>query len=183
MKQPAEKPKYHISYALPVLSALIAADTAYITNTIKVGAYHIWLCAGLSVLAMLAVTGMIVWCIRMLRIDKPTWKFTAAVMVLTILLGAMWFPDSVSFFRDIASGSRTVTTDSYLVASKHLYFLDEDGAEVTLRLPEETAAAFRNNENYAYDAELNQLRYYRPISVTYYPNSGIIAEAYITERS
>lgn len=67
-----------------------------------------------------------------------------------------------------------MTTDSYLVVRDYLHFLDNEGNEVRLTIPEDTASELRAKENYEYDYENNLLKYYDKITVTYFPESKVI---------
>ena len=44
------------------------------------------------------------------------------------------------------------------------------------KIPNDTASEFRSKENYEYDYVNNLLKYYDTITVTYYPNSGVIID-------
>ncbi len=72
-------------------------------------------------------------------------------------------------------------TDSYLVVVDHLYFLDDEGNEVTLTITKDTANELRANENYEYDSENNLLKYYDKMTVTYFPESNVIVSISIEE--
>ena len=94
---------------------------------------------------------------------------------MTILLSILGTTSTFPYCKDFFEGSKTITTGSYLVVIDKLYFLDENN-KVSLTIPTEKAKEFRSNENYEYDSVNNLLKYYDPITVTYYPNSGTIVE-------
>ena len=76
--------------------------------------------------------------------------------------------------NDFFGESKTVSTDEYLVVRDHLYFRDNEGHDIYLVIPDDKAKEFRSKENYEYDHEKNLLKYYEPITITYYPNSKVI---------
>ena len=98
-------------------------------------------------------------------------------MVFVVLVFALWIDSTFPYYKDLIGGSKTVTTDSYLVVWDNLYFLEDDGNEIKLTIPTDKASEFRAKENYEYDFENNLLKYYDKITVTYFPNSKVIISA------
>lgn len=161
-----------------MLVLLNSIFTAYVLNyKPKTGGYHIWICSFLGIIVMLFTVWVVVVCVRLLKRGEGSKKLTAALMVISVLMGVMWTYTSLPYCKDLLGGSKTVTTDSYLVVYDDLYFLDNEGNKAELTIPEDTAREFRAKENYEYDFENNLLKYYDKITVTYYPESKVIISA------
>ncbi len=157
-----------------ILLLLNAVFSAYVLNyKPKIGEYHVWLCSVLEVLLAVFTVWTVVLCIRVLIKKAGGKKYAIAVMMLTIIMGVMWTLTSLPYCKDFIGGSKTVTTDSYLVVIDELQFLDE-GNRVELMIPEDTAEKLRAKENYEYDFENNLLKYYDKITVTYFPESKVV---------
>lgn len=164
-----------ISLASSVLVLFNGIFTAYVVNyKPKIGEYHIWLCSALGVLLALFTVWTVVWCIRSLKKGEGSKTMLVLLIVLALLMGIMWTYIAVPYYKDFIGGSRTVTTDSYLVVRDYLHFLDNEGNEVRLTIPEDTASELWAKENYEYDYENNLLKYYDKITVTYFPESKVI---------
>ncbi|MDE7281860.1 MAG: hypothetical protein K2N36_09010 [Ruminiclostridium sp.] len=143
----------------------------------KIGEWHLWLCSGLGVLPAVLTVSVVVWGVKQLIKGRGSKKITVTVTVLAVLMGIMWTYISIPYYKDIIGGSKTVTTDSWLVVIDKLYFLDDKGGKVALTIPSDTAKEFREKENYEYDKENNLLKYYDKITITYFPESGVIINA------
>lgn len=160
-----------------LLSIFIAIYSAYVINyKPKVGSYHIFLCIAFGILLVLFSIWAVVNCIIFLIKKKERKIIISLLLIMTICLLIFGTIDSFPYCKDLFEGSKTITTDSYLVISDQLRFLDENNNEVKLIIPAEKAEEFRSNENYEYDFANNLLNYYDPITVTYYPNSGTIVD-------
>ena len=159
-----------------LMPIFLAINSAYVVNyKPKVGSYHIYLCTIFGILLVLFSVWEIVNCVIILR-KKKRKNPVIILLILTILLPILGTTSTFPYCKDFFEGSKTITTDSYLVVNDKLYFLDENNNEVSLTIPTEKAKEFRSNENYEYDSVNNLLKYYDPITVTYYPNSGTIVE-------
>ncbi len=159
-----------------LMPIFLAINSAYVVNyKPKVGSYHIYLCTIFGILLVLFSVWAIVNCVIILR-KKERKNPVIILLILTILLSILGTTSTFPYFEDCFEGSKTITTNSYLVVNDKLYFLDENNNEVSLAIPTEKAKEFRSNENYEYDSVNNLLKYYNPITVTYYPNSGTIVE-------
>ena len=157
-----------------------AVYSAYVLNyTPKVGAVHVWLCAGIGVLMVLFTLWAGARCVRLLIRSKAQ-RMLATLYLGCVVLGfVLWMPATCSYWADLAGGSKTVTTDRYLPVSGDLYFADENGQRQKLTLPDAMFAVCRENESDAYDAEENCLIYTKKITVTYYPRSKVVVSAEI----
>lgn len=142
----------------------------------KMGEWHLWLCIGLDILLILITAAVVVWSVKKLK-KGGSKKIAVSVMVLAVLIGTMWTYISIPYYKDFIGGSKTVTTDSWLVVIEKLYFLDDKGGTVTLTIPSDTAKVFREKESYEYDQENNLLKYYDKITITYFPESKVIINA------
>ena len=100
--------------------------------------------------------------------------FTAVILLLTVLLLVIGADSALPYCKDVFADSKTVTTDSYIVIRDNLSFRDETGTEVTLKIPKETAEEYRARTNYDYDSTSNLLKYSEPITIKYFPNSGVL---------
>ena len=160
---------------LCLMSIFLAINSAYVVNfKPKVGSYHIYLCTIFGILLVLFSVWAIVNCVIILR--KKEKNPVIILLILTILLSILGTTSTFPYFEDCFVGSKMITTNSYLVVNDKLYFLDENNNEVSLTIPTKKAKEFRSNENYEYDFVNNLFKYYNPITVTYYPNSGTIVE-------
>ncbi len=167
---------------ISVLALLNGVFSAYVLNyKPKIGEYHIWLCTILGVLLALFTIWGVAWCIRQLQKKCSAPKITIPLMIITILMGIMWTRTALPYYKDLAGSSKTVMTDSYLVVVDHLYFLDDEGNEVTLTITKDTANELKAKENYEYDSENNLLKYYDKMTVTYFPESKVIVSISIEE--
>lgn len=161
--------------ALSVLMLVNGVFSVYVVNyNPKIGEWHIWLCSGLGVLLAVLAVSVVVWGVKQLKKGRGIKKITVAVTVLAVLMGIMWTFTSLPYYKDFIGGSKTVTTDSWLVVIDKLYFLDDEGDTVILTIPTDTAKEFRAKENYEYDYDNNLLKYYDKITVTYFPESKVI---------
>ena len=179
MKSDTDKRKAtskNISFALvwAVLALLNGIFSAYVLNyEPKIGRYHIRICSILGVLLTLFTIWGAALCIRYIKMKKQA-KSAAVMMIIFILMCLMWTHTVLPYYKDLAGSSKTVTTNSYLVVHDNLYFLDDEGNEVKLIIPDDTADELRPKENYEYDSENNLLKYYSEMTVTYYPESKVI---------
>lgn len=161
--------------ALSVLMLFNGVFSVYVVNyKPKTGEWHLWLCSGLGVLLAVLTVSVVVWGVKQLKKGRGSKKITVTVTVLAVLMGIMWTFTSLPYYKDFICGSKTVTTDSWLVVIDELYFLDDEGDTVILTIPSDTAKEFREKENYEYDYENNLLKYYDKITVTYFPESKVI---------
>lgn len=161
---------------LCLMSIFIAINSAYVVNyKPKVGSHHVYLCTIFGILLVLFSAWAIVNCVIILR-KKERKNPVIILLILTILLSILGTTSTFPYFEDCFEGSKTITTNSYLVVIDKLYFLDENNNEVSLTIPTEKAKEFRSNENYEYDPVNNLLKYYNSITVIYYPNSGTIVD-------
>ena len=152
--------------------------SAYVGNyKPKIGFHHIWICSALGVLLTVFSVWGVVQCVTLLKKSTDNKKLTAIVLVVVVLVFALWIGTAFPYCKDLIGGSKTVTTDSYLVVLDNLYFLNDDGDEIKLTIPTDTASEFRAKDNYEYDFENNLLKYYDKITVTYFPNSKVIISA------
>lgn len=165
-----------ISLASSVLVLFNGIFTAYVVNfKPKIGEYHIRLCSALGVLLALFTVWTVVWCIRSLKKGEGSKTMLVLLIALALLMGITWtYTAALHYYKDFIGGSRTVTTDSYLVVHDNLHFLDNEGNEVRLTIPKDTASELWAKENYEYDYENNLLKYYDKITVTYFPESKVI---------
>lgn len=162
---------------LPGLSVFYAVISAYVVNyRLKIGTYHVWLCSAVGAAAVVFSVWAIILCAGLLIRKKGKKGYNICVLVLALFLLLMGADSTLPYCRDLIGGKTTVKTNSYLVVRDKLYFLDDNGSEVALVIPKETADELRSKENYEYDSENNLLRYYKSMTVTYYPNSGVITE-------
>lgn len=151
--------------------------SAYVLNyKPKVGAYHIWICSILGILLIIFSMWAFVKGVGLLKREEKK-GVTITVLIIITLMFAMWTNQTIPYYKDFVGGSRTITTDSYLVVHDKLYFIDNDGIEMQLIIPKDTAEEFRAKENYEYDYKKNLLKYYDKITLTYYPNSKVIISA------
>ena len=161
--------------ALSVLMLINGVFSVYVVNyKPKIGEWHLWLCSGLGVLLAVLTVSVVVWGVKQLKKGRGSKKITITITVLAILMGIMWTFTSLPYYKDFIGGSKTVTTDSWLVVIDRLYFLDDEGDTVILTIPTDTAKEFRAKENYEYDYDNNLLKYYDKITVTYFPESKVI---------
>ena len=133
------------------------------------------ICTIFGILLVLFSVWAIVNCVIILRKNERK-NLVIILLILTILLPILGTTSTFPYFEDCFEGSKTITANNYLVVIDKLYFLDENNNKVSLTIPTEKAKKFRSNENYEYDSVNNLLKYYDPITVTYYPNSGTIVE-------
>lgn len=168
--------------AISVLALINGVFSVYVANyKPKIGEWHIWLCSGLGVLLAVITVSVVVWGVEQLRKGRGSKKITIAVTALAVLIGIMWTDISIPYYKDIIGGSKTITTDSWLVVIDKLYFLDDEGNTVNLTIPTDTAKEYREKESYEYDHDNNLLKYHDQITVTYFPESKIIIST-STER-
>lgn len=152
-----------------------AVFSAYVLNyQPKIGKYHILICSILGILIVLFAILGIVWCVKDLKNQNSNKKLTIGVMLITILMGVMWSHTAIPYLKDLMGGSKTVTTDSYLVVIDTLFFLDDEGNDVNLTIPAASADELKSKDNYEYDYENNLLKYYDKMSVDYFPESKVI---------
>lgn len=167
-----------ISLVFSCTMLLNGVFSAYVVNyKPKIGSYHIWICSALGLLLTVFSVWGVAECIILLKKGTGNKKLTVTALVFVVLLFALWISTAIPYFKDLIGGSKTVTTNSYLVVMDKLYFLDDNGDKMTLIIPADTAKEFRAKENYEYDYENNLLKYYDKITVTYFPNSGVIISA------
>ena len=121
---------------------------------------------------------VIIMCIRMLKGKKGKKGYNITLLILAIALLIMGADSALPYCKDFIAGSKTVTTDKYLIIKDDLHFLDDNGNEVEMKISEDTARLFRSKENYEYDSENNLLHYYDSITVTYFPNSKTIVSTF-----
>lgn len=163
--------------ALTGLSIFYAVISAYVVNyKPKIGTYHIWLCSAVGAAVVIFSVWAIILCAGLLKRKEGKKGYNICVLVLALFLLLMGADSTLPYCKDIIGGKTTVKTNSYLVVRDKLYFLDDNGSEVTLIVPKETADELRSKENYEYDSVNNLLRYYDPMTVTYYSNSGVIID-------
>lgn len=168
--------RFTLVYSFTIL--LNGVFSAYVLNyKPKIGSYHIWICSALGLLLTVFSVWGVAECIILLKKGTGNKKITVTVLVLMVFVFALWISTAIPYFKDLIGGSKTVTTDSYLVVMDKLYFLDDNGDKMTLIIPADTAKEFRAKENYEYDYENNLLKYYDKITLTYFPNSGVIISA------
>jgi len=171
-----------ISFMCSVLALINGIFSAYVLNhNPKIGEYHIWLCSILGVLLVIFTVFIIIWCIKLLKGNDASKRIIICIVMLAALTGVMWTHTVWPYYKDIMGGSKIVITDSYLVASDKLYFLDDSGNEVYLPVSEDISNELRNRENYEYIVETNLIKYYDKITITYFPESRVIISI-ITEK-
>lgn len=169
--------------ALSVLMLMNGVFSVYVVNyKPKIGEWHIWLCSGLGVLLAVLTVSVVVWGVKQLKKGRGSKKITIVIIVLAVLMGIMWTFTSLPYYKDFMGGSKTVTTDSWLVVIDRLYFLDNEGNTVNLTIPTDTANEYREKENYEYDYDNNLLKYYDKITVTYFPESKVIISTSATGK-
>ncbi|MBQ3162856.1 MAG: hypothetical protein IJC04_12135 [Oscillospiraceae bacterium] len=152
-----------------------AVFSVYVLNyQPKIGEYHILICSILGILIVLFTILGLVWCIKDLKNKNSNRKITISVMLITALMGVMWSHTALPYLKDLIGGSKTVTTDSYLVVIDTLYFLDDEGNDVNLTIPAVSANELKSKDNYEYDYENNLLKYYDKMSIDYFPESKVI---------
>ena len=167
-----------LSFVISGTMLLNAVFSAYVVNyKPKIGFHHIWICSALGVLLTVFSVWGVVQCVNLLKKNTDNKKITAFFLVFVVLVFALWIDSTFPYYKDLIGGSKTVTTDSYLVVWDNLYFLEDDGNEIKLTIPTDKASEFRAKENYEYDFENNLLKYYDKITVTYFPNSKVIISA------
>lgn len=167
-----------VPLVMTVMIFLNGVFSAYVVNyKPKIGVHHIWICSALGVLLTVFLLWGIVECVNSLKKHENNKKYTIFVLIFVVLVFILWIGSTVPYYKDLINGSETVTTDSYLVVRDKLYFLNNDGDEVDLIIPTDTAREFRAKENYEYDNEKNLLKYYDKITVTYFPDSKVIISA------
>lgn len=147
----------------------------------KIGEYHIWLCSILGVLLAAFTVFVIIWCVKLIKRNDTGKKIIICIITLVAFAGVMWTHTAWPYYKDIINGSKIVITDSYLVASDKLYFLDDGGNEVDLPVSEDISNELRARENYEYIEETNLIKYYDKITITYFPESKVIINI-LTER-
>lgn len=183
MNNNAEKKKTssvnsRISLVISGTMLLNGVFSAYVLNyKPKIGSYHIWICSALGLLLTVFSVWGVVQCVTVLKKGTDNKKLTAFLLVFVVFVFALWIHTAIPYYKDLIGGSKTVTTDSYLVVMDKLYFLDDNGDKMTLIIQADTAKEFRAKENYEYDYENNLLKYYDKITLTYFPNSGVIISA------
>ena len=179
MDNGAKKDTNQISNALLGMMIFNAVNSAYIVNyRPKTGTYHIWLCSALGVLMVVFSVWVIIMCIRMLKGKKGKKGYNITLLILAIALLIIGADSALPYCKDLIAGSKTVTTDKYLIVKDDLHFLDDNGNEVKMQIPDDTAKLFLSKENYEYDSENNLLHYYDSITVTYFPNSKTIVSTF-----
>ena len=179
MNDNSKKDTNQISIALMGMMIFNAVNSAYIINfKPKTGTYHIWICSALGALMVLFSVWVSILCIRMLKGKKRKKGYNITLLILSVALMVMGTDSAFPYCKDFIVGSKTVTTDKYLIIKDDLHFLDENGNEVEIKIPDETAKIFRSKENYEYDSENNLLCYYDSITITYFPNSKVIVSTF-----
>ena len=165
------------SFVLLGISIFNAILSSYVINyKPKIGTYHIWLCSAIGVAIVIFSIWAIIFCVGLLKRKEGKKGLNIVLLMLTVLLLILGVESTLPYCKDVIGEKTTVKTNSYLAINNKLYFLDGSGNEVTLNIPSETASEFRSHENYEYDYENNLLKYYNSITVTYYPNSGVITD-------
>lgn len=165
------------SFVLLGISIFNAILSPYVINyKPKIGTYHIWLCSAIGVAIVIFSIWAIILCVGLLKRKEGRIGLNIVLLILTVLLLILGVDCTLPFCKDFIGGRNTVTTDSYLAINDKLYFLDDKGNKITLTIPNDTASEFRSKENYEYDYVNNLLKYYDAITVTYYPNSGVIID-------
>ncbi len=147
----------------------------------KIGEYHVWLCLVLGVLYAFVTVFIIVWGIKRLIRNKSGKRIIIGVIILAAFAGVMWTHTVWPYYKDVIGGSKKVITDSYLVASDKIYFLDNAGKEVYLPISEDISRELKNRESYEYNVKTNLIRYYRDITIVYYPESRVIISIVVDE--
>lgn len=165
------------SFVLLGISIFNAILSPYVINyKPKIGTYHIWLCSAIGVAIVIFSIWAIIFCVGLLKRKEGKKGLNIVLLMLTVLLLIFGVDSTLPYCKDVIGKKTTVKTNSYLAINDKLYFLDGKGNKVTLNIPSETASEFRSNDNYEYDYENNLLKYYNSITVTYYPNSGVITD-------
>ena len=161
-----------VMYGLLILNAVFSA---YVLNyTPKIGAFHLAICTAFGLVLVIFSIFAAVKCISMLIKKNGKRGINIILLILVVLLAASGIPSIIPYGIDFFGESKTVSTDEYLVVRDHLYFRDNEGNDIYLVIPDDMAKEFRSKENYEYDHEKNLLKYYEPITITYYPNSKVI---------
>ena len=173
-----------VSFMCSILALFNGIFSAYVLNyNPKIGEYHIWLCSILGVLLAIFTVFIIIWCIKLLKRNEPSKRIIICIVMLAIFTGAMWTHTVWPYYKDIIGGSKIVITDSYLVASDKLYFLDDGGNEVDLPISEDISNELWARENYEYIVETNLIKYYDKIAITYFPESRVIISISLCEAA
>ena len=161
-----------IIYALLILNAV---HSAYVLNYApKIGAFHITICTVFGIVLAVFSFWAVVKCMNMLLKKEGKTGINIILLLLVVLLTILGISSIIPYVRDFFGDSKTVTTDKYMVVRDHLYFIDDEGNDIYLVIPEDMAETFKSKDNYEYDPEKNLLQYYDPINITYYPNSKVI---------
>ena len=161
-------------YGLILFNAVLATYINH--NESKVGAYHIWLCSAFGILLVIYSIFSVFFLVRDLKRKTGGLWLDIAFLILTALVLVSGIYSTVPYFKDIFAGSRTVTTDTYIVVRDNLYFLDNEENEVRVKLPEDLVAKYRSRENSEYDSKINVLKHKEKITVEYFPNSGVLID-------
>ena len=140
----------------------------------KIGSFHILLCVIIGIVLAVFYVWTIAGSIKMLVKKEGKKGYLIIIILLGLVLLVMGTDSTLPYCKDLGTGSRSVTAGSYLTVRDNLYFLDDTGDEVVLKIPADIADDLRERESYEYDAENNLLKHYDPVTVVYYPNSKVI---------
>ena len=158
-----------------ILPVFVAVNSAYIINyKPKIGVRHVWICSAIEAAAVIFSVWAVMVCVGALRRKTVRKRISVCWLIATISMMTLVTISALPYFKDLWCGTRTVTTDSYLAVRDNLYFRDNDGKEVVLKIPEGTAEEYRSRENSGFDPENGLLKHDDTVTVTYFPNSGVI---------
>lgn len=156
----------------------------YVNNTVKQGAYHLYLVTALLIISAVITVMTVVTYFRKIRHTgkyKSRYLISVSLIVFLFLLHVFICRDYV---KDIFSGERTIVTSEYSVLWDYFY-TEYDGEEIRINLTDETLEKLRNNEyidsEEIYNFDKGIYYYKKKVHITYYPNSRILKEAFVEE--
>lgn len=157
-------------------------NLAYVNNTVKQGAYHLYLVMALLIIsAVITVMTVIVYFRKIRHIRKYKSRYLIAVSLIIFLFVLHVFICK-DYVIDIFAGERTIVTSEYSVLWDYFY-TECDGKEIRINLKDETIAKLRDNEyidsDEIYNFDTNTYYYKKKAHITYYPNSKLLKEAFV----
>ncbi|MDE5620398.1 MAG: hypothetical protein K2O29_02805 [Ruminococcus sp.] len=156
----------------------------YGNNTVKQGAYHLYLVTALLIISAVITAMTVVTYFRKIRyIRKYKSRYLISVSLIAFLFVLHVFICG-DYVTDIFAGERTIITSEY--STLWGYFHTEiDGEEIRLDLTDKTLEKLRDNEyidsEEIYNFDKGTYYYKKKVHVTYYPNSRILKEAFFEE--
>lgn len=156
----------------------------YVNNTFKQGTYHLYLVTALLIAStVITVMTLVTYFQKNRHIQKYKSRYSAST-VLIIFLFMLHVFICKDYVMDIFAGEKTVITSEYSVLWGYFH-TEIDGEEIHLNLPDETIKKLRENDyidsGEIYNFDTSTYYYKKKAHVTYYPNSGVLKEAFIEE--